>query len=390
MLSLQFLLKILTLPYPIIRAVLQYYTTGTIYSKTNKEFKNSLWKNILLSIEYHVSGNYQKKDMRTIVYQPINKVISKFKKHPLASQLNSFGEKFDQYSYWINKCDKPKNKQNVLIYIHGGGYLLNLFESQFVFISALHYSLNDKAAENTSILVIDYSLTMFNNEYPTQLIECLTTYSNLIKDGYKNIILLGDSAGAHMSLSIARAIAYPEEVLKQFEYAKRTVNFDISTLPQPKALILDAPWPEPCTKRSVASKRGINCYGDLGSMETNMGDYYAGKNDKNFINNFLTFTNTNWEDHWKDVNPINNGNTLIIVGEREVLRDGVEEFYNIINKKGSIDYHVEPGGIHAGVVYVESLDYVSKKGAKKALKGDFKDKFGYNLISKFINDRIDN
>ncbi|KAI5951991.1 hypothetical protein KGF54_005066 [Candida jiufengensis] len=388
MITLEFFLKILTLPYPIIKSIIQYYTTGTIYSKTNSEFKNSLWKNVLLSIEYHVSGNYQKSDMRAVVYQPINKVISKFKKHPLALPLNEFGEKFDEYSYWIHKCDKPKDKQNVIIYIHGGGYMLNLFESQFVFISALHYSLNDKASENSSILVIDYSLTMFDHEFPTQLIECLSTYSNLIKDGYKNIMLLGDSAGAHMSLSIARAIAYPEEALTQFEHAGRSIKFDLSALPQPKALILDAPWPEPCTKRAVASKRGINCYGDLGSMETNMGDYYCGKNDKNFINNFLTFTNTNWEDHWKKVIPINNGNTIIIVGEREVLRDGVEEFYNIINKKGSIDYYVEPGGIHAGVVYVESLDYISKKGAKKALKGDFKGKYGFNLISKFINDRV--
>ena len=80
-----------------------------------------------------------------------------------------------------------------------------------MFVSALHYALDDHAAENTSILVVDYSLTMFDNVYPTQLYEHLVTYNNLAAQGYKDILLLGDSAGAHMSLSLARAIAYPEE-----------------------------------------------------------------------------------------------------------------------------------------------------------------------------------
>ena len=52
----------------------------------------------------------------------------------------------------------------------------------------------------------------------------------------------------------------------------------------------------------------------------------------------------------------------MIVGER-VLRDGVDDFYNII--KGGVEYYTEPGGIHAGLVYVECLDYISKQGAEK-------------------------
>lgn len=78
---------------------------------------------------------------------------------------------------------------------------------------------------------------------------------------------------------------------------------------------------------------------------------------------------------------------MIIVGEREVLRDGMEDFYNIANKKGNIEYYVEPGGIHAGMVYIESLDYMGRKGGKRAIKGDFKDKFGINLVSQFLKKR---
>ncbi|CAI5756349.1 unnamed protein product [Candida verbasci] len=386
MLTLPFLLKLLSLPYPVVKAVILYYTCGTIYQNTNEEFKHSLKKNILLSVEYHVSGNWNKNDMKAVCYLPIEKVIKKFKKHPLSLMLNNFGEKFDQYSYWIHKSEVPN--PTVLIYLHGGGYLLNMFESQFVFITALHYALNDKAAKNVSILVVDYSITMFNHVYPTQLYECLTSYNNLVKAGYSKIMLLGDSAGSHMSLSIARSISYPEEVKQQFEGTKFKLNFNVSSLPQPKALLLDAPWVQPCTPPTLPTRHGVSFYGDLGSLDTKMGEFYLGDNDLKKVNNFMTFTNTNWEDHWAKVDPINNGNTLMIVGEREIFRDSAEDFYHLINKNNNIEYYTEPGGIHAGMVYVESLDFASKKGAKKAIQGDFSKKYGYNIVANFINKRV--
>lgn len=43
----------------------------------------------------------------------------------------------------------------------------------------------------------------------------------------------------------------------------------------------------------------------------------------------MTFTNTNWDEHWKEVEALN-GNTLMIVGEREVLRDGVDDFTTLL------------------------------------------------------------
>ena len=46
--------------------------------------------------------------------------------------------------------------------------------------------------------MVDYSLTMFDNVYPTQLYEHLVTYNNLVAQGYKDILLLGDSAGAYV------------------------------------------------------------------------------------------------------------------------------------------------------------------------------------------------
>lgn len=333
MLSSQFIAKLCTLPYPIVKIILQYYTVGTVYSKTNREFKRSLYKNVLIAMEAHMAMNLQKNDMKAVCYEPIGHLLKRFKKNPMSKQLNAFGEQFDECSYWIHKCDIPIEKTNVVVYFHGGGYLLNMIDSQLTFSAALHFALDDKTAARTSIMIVDYSLTMFDHIYPTQLYECLRTYNNLVQLGYNNIILMGDSAGAHMSLSLARAIAYPEEIKQQFEYfSEFKLKFNVSNLPQPKALILDAPWVQPCTP-PLPSRHHVDTTGDVIGYDINLGNYFVEDLDQKFINNFLKFTNTNWEDHWAKVEAINNGNTIMIVGEREVLRDGMEDFYNIANKK---------------------------------------------------------
>ncbi|KAG5416959.1 hypothetical protein I9W82_004590 [Candida metapsilosis] len=390
MLTPQFIAKLCTLPYPVAKIVLQYYTVGTIYSKTNIEFKHSLYNNVLVAMEAHMAMNLQKNDMKAVCYEPITKLLTRFKrKSPMVKHLNAFGEKFDDYSYWIHKSDgcTDLQKTNVVVYYHGGGYLLNMIESQLTFSAALHFALDDKTAANTSILIVDYSLTMFDHIYPTQLYECLCSYNNLVKSGYRNITLMGDSAGAHMSLSIARAIAYPEEIKQQFDYFSQfKLDFSVADLPQPKALILDSPWVQPCTQPKP-SRHNVDTTGDIIGFDNNLGHYLVEDLDQKFINNFLKFTNTNWEDHWQKVDPINNGNTIILVGEREVLRDGMEDFYNIVNKNGNVEYYVEPGGIHAGMVYIESLDYMGKKGGKRAIRGDFKNKFGIDIVSQFLNSR---
>ncbi|KAM9886471.1 hypothetical protein OXX69_013740, partial [Metschnikowia pulcherrima] len=53
---------------------------------------------------------------------------------------------------------------------------------------------------------------------------------------------------------------------------------------------------------------------------------------------------------------------------------------------GKLEVHVEEGGIHDGLFYVESLDYMSASGAQKALKGDFEGKYAYSLVGKFLEE----
>lgn len=78
----------------------------------------------------------------------------------------------------------------------------------------------------------------------------------------------------------------------------------------------------------------------------------------------------------------------MITGGREILRDSIESFHAIINANGNVPHYIEEGGIHAGMVYVESLDYIGDAGAVKALEGDYKDKFSYNHVTEFLEKRL--
>lgn len=370
MITIDFFAKLLSLPFVVVKAVLQYYTVGTVYSRTNIEFKNSLWKNVLLSAEYHMSGNYKKQNIKALVYEPVDEVLKKVAKNPMVKSLNGFGQKFDSHSYWIHKSDTPGK---VLVYLHGGGYMLNLFKSQLVSIAALHYALKDGVAEDLSILVVDYLLTLFDDVFPTQLVQGLESYNNLIQAGYGDIHLLGDSAGAHLALNIHMAIANPKEtkeMLAEFGHTYQT-----KPVP-PKSLLLLSPWVNPTIPPIVTP--GVNTWGDLGALDTTLGQGFVYGIPADQVSRYSRFINLS------NVPPV--PPTLVIVGEREVLKNGIDSF--VADLQGPIEYHEEPGGIHAAMVYVEGLDYAGNKGAKKAIEGDFKNKFAYNLVSDFLSRHV--
>ncbi|MCP8719489.1 MAG: alpha/beta hydrolase [Asgard group archaeon] len=374
MISIDFLAKLLSLPYVVIKAVLQYFTVGTIYSRTNIEFRNSLWKNVLLSVEYHMSGNYKKQNVKAVVYEPVEKVFKQVAKNPMVKSLNGFGEKFDARSYWIHKSDNPSGK--VLVYLHGGGYLLNLFKSQLVSIAALHYALDARVADELSILVVDYLLTLFDHVFPAQLVESLESYTNLIKAGFKDIHLIGDSAGGHLAVNMQMAIANPKETKEMFaDFGYDSGALD-GKLVAPKSLSLLSPWVQPTVAPIVSP--GVNTWGDLGALDTTLGELFVEGIPKDQLARYNRYINL------CNVPPL--PETLVIVGEREVLKNGIDMF--VADAQGPIEYHEEPGGIHAAMVYVEGLDYSGNKGAKRAIAGDFTNKFAYNLVAEFLSRNV--
>lgn len=93
----------------------------------------------------------------------------------------------------------PKNieKNKVVLFFHGGGYVLSSVKTHDEMVSFISDNLGAK------VFSLDYSLAP-ENKYPSALNEALFAYEWLISNGYdsEEISLCGDSAGAHLAASL--------------------------------------------------------------------------------------------------------------------------------------------------------------------------------------------
>ena len=134
MISLRALFDLVTLPIKLLLVLLKY----PIFGGVNKRYKNDLANslkvilcrsliNFLLKIPQFC--NYTHSDM-------INKGIGKI--YPNLTKLPHFGEKFDKQSYWLVESKNRKPNDPVLIYLHGGGYFLDVAQQIETLLSIYH------------------------------------------------------------------------------------------------------------------------------------------------------------------------------------------------------------------------------------------------------------
>lgn len=391
MISLLFLWKILTLPVKVCVTIIQFYTLGTIYSKTSPEFRNNLRKNITITIKHHFVESYSKKDLRYFVNTSVENIMNNYKANSMISNanLNGYNQAYSKNSCWLVKAKNsiPYCNQNVLILLHGGGYAVSMLNEHLLGILVVYHSLPIAIKDKLSILVIDYSLTVDGHIFPTQIIETLQVYQKLASHGYSSISFIGDSAGANLALSVSRVIAYPKEFIEQLDSFSGYSNFKFENLPQPESLILLSPWVEPTIKPTNFNENIT--YGDLCSKYNTLGNWYIEGMDIRNIESYINFSKTNYEEHWSNVDPISKPRrTLIIYGEREILREGIEKWINIVNVSNTVIYKIEKGGIHDCMYFVESQDYLGQKGATKGFSGINSTNFCINLVSRFLIERM--
>ncbi|CDR46473.1 CYFA0S23e01332g1_1 [Cyberlindnera fabianii] len=100
---------------------------------------------------------------------------------------------------WFVEAEDRTPDDPVILYAHGGGYLIG-FYPLFIWLSSAIYS--GLGNNRLSILLLDYTLTL-DKVFPQQLIEFTETFNQLSKTS-NNIILMGDSAGGHLCLQFLR------------------------------------------------------------------------------------------------------------------------------------------------------------------------------------------
>jgi len=95
---------------------------------------------------------------------------------------------------WVKRVDPSRG---VILYLHGGAYMLGSIISHREFVARLAQTTRSK------VLIINYRLAP-EDPYPAALEDALAAYKWLLKQGYDpaQIILAGDSAGGGLALAV--------------------------------------------------------------------------------------------------------------------------------------------------------------------------------------------
>ncbi|KAL3455132.1 Alpha/Beta hydrolase protein [Aspergillus heterothallicus] len=111
---------------------------------------------------------------------------------------------------WIG----PRRDGNVLLFFHGGGYVMPLSKAH---LDWMEYVRKEAIAAEVelSVCVLEYDLIP-DNPYPRQMTQAILAFELLLASGYSpsQIIIGGDSAGGHLSLSLLAHLHRPQPPLR--------------------------------------------------------------------------------------------------------------------------------------------------------------------------------
>lgn len=94
---------------------------------------------------------------------------------------------------WFIEAEDRQPEDPVLLYAHGGGYSLGVFPPMARMLLSIWKKVGNR---RLSILWVDYPL-VYEGRFPQQL-KCMVGTYNKLQETCSRIILLGDSAGAHL------------------------------------------------------------------------------------------------------------------------------------------------------------------------------------------------
>ncbi|KAF9461395.1 Alpha/Beta hydrolase protein [Collybia nuda] len=126
------------------------------------------------------------------------------KQNGLPALVEEVGE--DARLLWVG----PKRTDRVIIYFHGGGYVIPLQDFSASFWNHLRVQLNKHEGLNIGLVIFSYSLVP-TAVFPTPLRQAALALNHVIASGVtpENIQIVGDSAGANLLLSLLSHILHP-------------------------------------------------------------------------------------------------------------------------------------------------------------------------------------
>ncbi|PPQ95826.1 hypothetical protein CVT26_015935 [Gymnopilus dilepis] len=114
---------------------------------------------------------------------------------------------------WIG----PKRDDRVLLYLHGGGFILPMPGAAPAFWRYIQENL-EKRGKPTGVAILEYALIP-DSPFPTQLKQSIVAIQHLLDSGVKpeNIQLVGDSAGGVLIHAILMHMQHPLEGIPRLE-----------------------------------------------------------------------------------------------------------------------------------------------------------------------------
>lgn len=199
----------------------------------------------------------------------------------------------DLYGEWVDYHDiQHIPDSNVVLYLHGGGYLVGSPGTHRTITTAL-----SKHA-NCTVFALDYRKAP-EHKYPSALEDAVTAYKWLLHKGYKNISIAGDSAGGNLTLEVTR------------EILDRGIR-------SPNSICAISPW---CALYSRKEYYTDNANDPMlpGARIQEAGELYSGKFDVRAGN--LSPIHMNFEDFPP---------SMFTVGSKELLNKSIKETYQYL------------------------------------------------------------
>jgi len=131
------------------------------------------------------------------------------KRNKMTACIDDIGE--NAKLLWILDEEwEGKIPNRVVLYLHGGGFHLPMFEDSASFWSYVQKELKNSDGLDVGVAILDFTPFPEAN-FPIPLIQTVSAIQYLFSRGIKpsNIILMGDSAGANLALQVLLHILHP-------------------------------------------------------------------------------------------------------------------------------------------------------------------------------------
>ncbi|KAJ3506309.1 hypothetical protein NLJ89_g6940 [Agrocybe chaxingu] len=179
-------------------------------SPFNSYEKKKPWRRVIYDASFRWVVYTQRMDFLGYMMGPSVTTYEKYmKKHLLEPRIQDVD---DAKLLWVGERDPER----VILYLHGGGFLLPLGDYSLAFWRYVQKELTRTGCEGVAIAVLDYTLVA-DAGYPTQLRQSIAAVKQLLADGIKpeNIILTGDSAGGNLVTQLLLHQLHPVEGLQE-------------------------------------------------------------------------------------------------------------------------------------------------------------------------------